>query len=85
MDAADIFAGLVAPQAMPLIDNNSILMGYANLYGGYVFPVQRAAEQYGCDARELILRLGARKLVAAQEDMVIEEAQMLAAEQKKAA
>ncbi len=85
MDAADIFARLVAPQAMPLIDNDSILMGYANVYGGYVLPIKRAAEQYGCDPRELILRLGARKLVAAQEDAVIEEAQILAASKKKAA
>lgn len=85
MDAADVFARLVAPHPMPVIDNDSILMGYANVYGGYILPVKRAAEQYGCDPRELVLRLGERKVVAAQEDVVIEEAQRLAALRQKAA
>lgn len=85
MDAADVFAHQVAPQAMPVIDNDSILMGYANVYGGYVLPVKRAAAQYGCDPRQLVLRLGERKVVAAQEDVVIEEAQRLAAQRLRAA
>ncbi|WP_151446123.1 4-hydroxy-2-oxovalerate aldolase [Lacisediminimonas profundi] len=79
MDAADVFARAVAPQSMPIIDNDSILMGYANVYGGYILPVKHASERYGCDARALVLALGARKVVAAQEDVVIEEAQRLAA------
>ena len=82
MDAADVFAQQVAPQAMPVIDNNSLLMGYANVYGGYMHPVQHAAKQYGCNPRELVLRLGERKVVAAQEDVVIEEAQRLASRMK---
>ncbi|CUJ69007.1 4-hydroxy-2-oxovalerate aldolase [Achromobacter aegrifaciens] len=80
MDAADVFSREVAPQPMPVIDNDSILMGYANVYGGYVHPIKHAAERYGCDARELVVRLGKRKVVAAQEDVVIEEAQKLASE-----
>lgn len=78
MDAADVFAKQVAPQPMPIIDNDSILMGYANVYGGYIHPIKQAAERYGCDPRALVLRLGERKVVAAQEDIVIEEAQQLA-------
>lgn len=85
MDAADVFSRQVAPQPMPVIDNDSILMGYANVYGGYIHPVKHAAERYGCDARELVLRLGERKVVAAQEDVVIEEAQRLAYAMRKAA
>lgn len=85
MDAADVFSRQVAPQPMPVIDNDSILMGYANVYGGYIHPVKNAAERYGCDARELVLRLGERKVVAAQEDVVIEEAQRLAYAMRKAA
>src|SRR5690606_21472350 len=77
MDAADVFAQQVAPQPMPIIDNDSILMGYANVYGGYIHPVKHAAERYGCNPRELVLRLGERKVVAAQEDVVVEEAQRL--------
>lgn len=85
MDAADVFSKQVASQPMPVIDNDSILMGYANVYGGYINPIKHAAELYGCDARQLVLRLGERKVVAAQEDVVIEEAQRLGALMRKAA
>jgi len=78
LDAADVFGQQVAPAPMPVIDNDSILMGYANVYGGYIHPIKSAAKKYGCDPRALVLRLGERKVVAAQEDVVIEEAQLLA-------
>ena len=63
---------------MPTIDSDSILMGYANVYGGYVLPVRHAAKEYGCDPRQLVLRLGELRVVNAQEDVVIEEAKRLA-------
>ena len=85
MDAASVFGKCVAPQPMPVIDNDSLLMGYANVYGGYIHPVKQASQRYGCDPRELVLRLGERKLVAAQEDVVVEEAQRLASTISKAA
>lgn len=84
MDAADVFAHHVAPQPMPVIDNDSLLMGYANVYGGYINPIRHAAEHYGCDPRALVLRLGERKVVAAQEDVVIEEAQKLSRAMRQA-
>lgn len=77
LDAAQIFEDQVKPHPMPSIDNDSILMGYANVYGGYVLPVRRAAQEYGCDPRQLVLRLGELKVVNAQEDIVIEEAKRL--------
>ena len=78
MDAADVFNSQIGPWPMPVIDNDSLLMGYANVYGGYINPVKNASKQFGCDPRELVLRLGERKVVAAQEDVVVEEAQRLA-------
>ena len=68
----------LANTPMPLVDNDSVMMGYACVYGGYVLPIKKAAREYGCDPRELVLRLGARKVVATQEDVVIEEARRLA-------
>lgn len=88
MDAADILVAELnkdpnlAKVPMPIIDNDSLLMGYANVYGGYVQPIKRAAQIYGCDPRQLVMRLGERKVVAAQEDMVIEEAVLLANQAK---
>jgi len=68
----------LAKMPKPAIDNDTILMGYACVYGGYILPIKRAAEEYGCDPRKLVLRLGERKVVATQEDVVIEEARRLA-------
>ncbi len=42
-----------------------------------------ALEQRGPGARTLVLRLGERKVVAAQEDVVVEEAQRLASAMRK--
>lgn len=78
MDAAEVFGGMVRDTPMPRIDNESIIMGFANVYGGYVLKIKKAAEKYGCDPRALVLRLGERKVVAMQEDVVIEEAVRLA-------
>lgn len=80
LDAAQTFEEQVTPHPMPSIDNDSILMGYANVYGGYILPVRRAAQEYGCDPRQLVLRLGELKVVNAQEDVVIEEAKRLGRE-----
>jgi len=84
LDAADTLVAELkkypelAKVSMPTVDNDSIMMGYACVYGGYVLPIKRAAKVYGCDPRELVLRLGERKVVATQEDVVIEEARRLA-------
>lgn len=85
LDAAQVFADLVAPNPMPVIDNDSIMMGYANVYGGYILPVKRAAEKYRIDPRELILKLGERSVVAGQEDAIEQEARMLAGATRRAA
>ena len=85
LDAAEVFTKCLGERAMPVIDNDSIMMGYNNVYGGYVLPIKRAAAQFGCDPRELVIRLGERKVVAMQEDVVIQEAQRLAAENRSVA
>lgn len=85
LDAADTFTGSLGDRPMPTIDNDSIMMGYTNVYGGYVLPIKKAAAQFGCNARDLVIRLGERKVVAMQEDVVIQEAQRLAAEARTAA
>ncbi len=68
----------LAKMPKPTVDNDAIMMGYACVYGGYILPIKRAAAEYGCDPRKLVLRLGERKVVATQEDVVIEEARRLA-------
>ena len=84
LDAADVFTKCLGSRPMPVIDNDSIMMGYASVYGGYVLPIKKAAAQFGCDPRDLVIRLGERKVVAMQEDVVIEEAQRLGDATKQA-
>jgi len=84
LDAAAVLEGEInshpnlAKIPKPTVDNDAIIMGYACVYGGYIMPIKRAALEYGCDPRQLVLRLGERKVVATQEDVVIEEARRLA-------
>jgi 4-hydroxy 2-oxovalerate aldolase len=84
LDAAAVLEGEIsahpnlAKMPKPTVDNDAILMGYACVYGGYILPIKKAAAEYGCDPRKLVLRLGERKVVATQEDVVIEEARRLA-------
>lgn len=85
LDAADVFTRSLGDCPMPVIDNDSIMMGFNNVYGGYVLPIKKAAAQFGCDPRALVIRLGERKVVAMQEDVVIQEAQRLATESRSAA
>ena len=41
-NAAAVFKSQLGDHPMPVIENDSILMGYANVYGGYLHPVQEA-------------------------------------------
>lgn len=85
LDAAQTFENLVSPHPMPRIDNDSVLMGYANVYGGYILPIKHVAKEYGCDPRDLILELGKRAVVHGQEDAVVDVAKQLTGRAGKAA
>lgn len=77
MDAAEkVFAPLV--NHTPVIDSQALLLGYAGVYGGYINPVNREAKRLGVDPRDIIVELGKRKVVAGQEDVVIQVARELA-------
>jgi 4-hydroxy 2-oxovalerate aldolase len=51
----------------------------AGVFSGFSKPVERIAKQYGVDSRDIFFRLGKRKVVAGQEDVIVEVAQELAA------
>lgn len=77
MDAAEkVFAPLV--NHTPVIDSQALLLGYAGVYGGYINPVNREAKRLNVNPRDIILELGKRKVVAGQEDVVIQIASELA-------
>jgi len=70
MDVAD---DILAPKMhRPIvIDKNSLMIGYAGVYGSFLLHSLRAAEKFNVDARDILFEMGKRKTVGGQEDMII--------------
>ena len=63
----------VAPTTTPV----NILTGLARLFSGFEKPIIKASKIYGIEYSSLIFELGNRKLVAGQEDLILEIAQKI--------
>ncbi len=73
LDAADL-AERVLVKALPTISSTSIVSGMSGVFSGFASHVQRVGKQFGVDPRDLFFELGRRKVVAGQEDLIIEVA-----------
>lgn len=60
------------------IDRLSLTMGYAGVYSSFLLFAFRAAEEYGVDARDILVEVGKQKAVGGQEDVILSIAQKLA-------
>jgi 4-hydroxy 2-oxovalerate aldolase len=78
LDAAEIAAKLFAG-FLPESNSITIMSGLTGVFSGFSKPVLRAANQMGVDPRDILIELGKRKVVAGQEDLILEVASGLAA------
>lgn len=76
LDAADI-AEKEMIRIIPSIRSESIVSGLSGVFSGFLKPVNRIAQKYGVDPRDIFFELGRRQVVAGQEDLIIEVAQEL--------
>ena len=84
MDVAENIVRPIMPKPVR-IGKVSLTMGYAGVYSSFLLHADKAAEQFGVDARDILVELGKRKVVGGQEDMIVEVAMMLAEKQKHSA
>ena len=64
-------------KTQPNVSPVNVLTGLHRLFSGFEKPIIKAAKLYGIEYSSLIFELGNRKLVAGQEDLILEVAQKL--------
>jgi len=84
MDVAEEIVRPIMPKPVR-IGKASLTMGYAGVYSSFLLHADKAAQQFGVDARDVLVELGRRKVVGGQEDMIVEVAMELAEKKKHAA
>jgi 4-hydroxy 2-oxovalerate aldolase len=73
LDAAEIAQEKIIEE-IPTIKNLSIISGLSGVFSGFAKHVSRVANEYELDARDIFIELGKRKVVAGQEDLIVEVA-----------
>jgi 4-hydroxy 2-oxovalerate aldolase len=73
---ADRVMDYLVPSA-PITTPINVLTGLTRLFSGFEKPIIKASKLYGIEYSSLIFELGNRKLVAGQEDLILEVAQKL--------
>jgi 4-hydroxy 2-oxovalerate aldolase len=82
LDAADLAEELLMNE-MPTIKSVSVVSGLAGVFSGFMKPVARISKEFKVDPRDVFFELGRRKIVAGQEDIILEVAKELAQQTKK--
>jgi 4-hydroxy 2-oxovalerate aldolase len=79
--AEDVLRPLIPK--LPWMDRSSVVQGYAGVYSSFLLHAQRAAERYGVPAHAILQKVGEAGYVGGQEDMIIDVALRLRAEQDR--
>ena len=83
----DVAEDIVLPMMdhMVRIDREALTLGYAGVYSTFLLFAKRAALKYKVPARDILVELGRRGMVAGQEDMIEDTAMTMARERGLAA
>lgn len=73
LDAAEIAQETILME-IPTIKNLSIISGISGVFSGFAKHVDRVSKEFDIDPREIFIELGRRKVVAGQEDLIVEVA-----------
>lgn len=73
LDAAELAQEQILPE-LPTVKNLSIISGLSGVFSGFAKHVTRVANEYALDPRDIFIELGRRKVVAGQEDLIVEVA-----------
>lgn len=82
LDAADLAEKLLMKE-IPTIKSVSVVSGMAGVFSGFMKPVTRIATEFNVDPRDVFFELGRRKIVAGQEDIILEVAKDIAQRTQK--
>lgn len=77
LDAAELAQDSFVKR-VPTNDGVTITSGIAGVFSGFAAPTRRAGERFGVDPRDILMELGRRRVVAGQEDIIVEVAIALA-------
>lgn len=77
LDAADLAEQMLMKE-IPAIRSVSVVSGMAGVFSGFMKPVTRISSQFNVDPRDVFFELGRRRIVAGQEDIILEVAKDLA-------
>lgn len=77
LDAGDLAEQMLMKE-VPTIKSVSVVSGLAGVFSGFMKPVTRIAKEFNVDPRDVFFELGRRKIVAGQEDIILEVAKELA-------
>jgi 4-hydroxy 2-oxovalerate aldolase len=81
-DASDIAERRFA-EAIPCVKPLGVVSGLAGVVSAFAKQVERISEAYGVDGRDVLFELGRRRVVAGQEDVIVQVAVQLAAEKAR--
>ena len=71
LNAAELAEGLLI-KSLPFSKTMSITTALAGVFSGFSKHIERIAHKYQVDPKDVVFELGRRKVVAGQEDMILE-------------